>query len=393
MISPLLLFSSLTAPIQVDYAIFLFDNGDKNMMASMLKYAEENDKSTLENLNFRIIFMGASVDAMAKEPFSHYPDKLLHYHQLGVTETIDHTWKRDRKLDSTNLSRLLNLEVQKKIWVGVSCSIFEQILDHYQRNSNVEIVAIRDNPNPDGDTDYFRVAEEVQNAAKKLAVPSKAVFKQLDSNQEVIIIGHAPIEECQAENKHLDKNQIIEKLGLHSQLPIVVYAGVYGEFYKKCFNLFLDIVPRKDIELLVIPHPRYKGIVEKEVCNDRQDDFLQLQIIGEFVEEPLKRIKTVEAISIADIIVTADATSTIVFQANALNKKVLYVNPSFSKTSDVMCNRKLIYRISSKEEFLKIIQNGMLRREDEAADTTQDIFKQLGIPKQSAKLLWNEFLN
>lgn len=32
----------LTIPIETDYAIFLFDNGEKNMVASMLKYVEEH---------------------------------------------------------------------------------------------------------------------------------------------------------------------------------------------------------------------------------------------------------------------------------------------------------------------------------------------------------------
>src|ERR1700733_15822544 len=95
MILPLILFS---LPVQTDYAIFLFDNGEKNMVASMLKYAEENDREALQNLDFRIVFMGASIDAMGKEPFCHYPEKLIHYKQLGIGETIDHHWKRDGRL-------------------------------------------------------------------------------------------------------------------------------------------------------------------------------------------------------------------------------------------------------------------------------------------------------
>src|SRR5437868_2316858 len=80
-------------PIRTDHAIFLFDNGEKNMVASMLNYAREHDREALDHLDFRIIFMGASTDAMSKEPFCHYPDKLIHYKHLGIVETIDHTWK------------------------------------------------------------------------------------------------------------------------------------------------------------------------------------------------------------------------------------------------------------------------------------------------------------
>lgn len=360
------------------------------MIASMLKYAEENDPTALENLDFRIVFMGASIEAMNKEPFSHYPEKLLHYSQLGITETIDKTWKREQKLDLANFCKLLeNIGVKKKVWVGVSCSIFEQILNHYQDNSTIEVVAIRDNPSPHGDTDYFKIADEVQNTAKKIAVPSQVVFDELDThNKEVIIVGHAPIEEWQEAVQHIDRDFIIGRLDLNSQRPIVVYTGVYGDCYKDCFDLFLDVIPREDVEVLIVPHPRTNGNVEKEAC---KSGFARAKIVGEFVEDPLMKIKTVEALSIADFVVTADATSTIVFQANALNKKVLYVNPSSSKTSDMLCNKKLIHRVSSKEEFSQIIQDSLTMK-NETPDSTEDIFKLLGIPKQSAKLLWNEFL-
>src|SRR5690349_24216494 len=100
---PMMLFSE---PIQTDYAIFLFDNGDKNMIASMLRHAEENAKSTLDALDFRIIFMGASIDAMHTEPFCRYPGKLVHYKQLGIEETIDRHWKRDKQLEHVSLSQL-----------------------------------------------------------------------------------------------------------------------------------------------------------------------------------------------------------------------------------------------------------------------------------------------
>src|SRR5579862_524424 len=330
MVFPVLLLSS---PIQTDYAIFLFDNGDKNMIASMLKYAEENDKSTADALDFRIIFMGASLDAMGTEPFCHYPDKLVHYKQLGIEETIDHQWKRDKQLTAESLHQLeKNLSVKKKIWVGVSCAIFEQIIRQYQKN--IEVVALRDNPSPVGDTDYFRVADAVQNAAHTIAVPSQAASNKLASpNKKLVVIGHPPIEEWQQQAESIDKDAILKKLGLNPKFPIIVYAGVYGDFYAACFEQFLDSIPIAQMQVLIAPHPRYKGVVERQLLEVRKADCPQCTIIGEFIEDPSKKIKTVEAIAIADLIVTADATSTVVFQANALKKKVLYINTTSSEVS------------------------------------------------------------
>jgi hypothetical protein len=382
---PILLLSS---PIQTDYAIFLFDNGDKNMIASMLKYAEENDKSTMDSVDFRIIFMGASLDAMRTEPFCHYPEKMVHYKQLGIDETIDHQWKRDKQLSAESLRQLeKNLAVKKKIWVGVSCSIFEQIIQQYQKN--IEVVALRDNPSPDGDTDYFRIADAVQNAAHTVAVPSKAVSTKLASpNKKLVVIGQPPIEEWQQQAESIDKDAILKKLGLNPKLPIIVYAGVYGDFYAACFEKFLDSVADTHVQVLIAPHPRYKGVVEKQLLEARKANCPQCTIIGEFVDDPSKKIKTVEAIAIADLVVTADATSTVVFQANALRKKVLYINTAFSEVSKSLCEKKLLQRIANREEFLYAVHS--LAKEN--APEGQDVFTLLGIPKQGAKLLWIEFL-
>ncbi|HEY4831427.1 MAG TPA: hypothetical protein VIH61_02595, partial [Waddliaceae bacterium] len=277
-----LLFSSDTL-IQTDYAIFLFDNGDKNMIGSMLSYARQRDPFTLEHLDFRIIFMGASLDAMSKEPFCHYPDKLLHYKQLGFEEVIDHTWKRDREINQTSVARLAqNLHVQKKVWVGVSCLIFEQILHYYQDNTDVEVVALRDNPSPDGDTDYFLVADKIQRVANKIAVPSKAASTKLNHlNKKIVVIGHGPIEEWSDQIKYLDKKEIIKRLGLNCQLPIIVYAGGYGDYYENCFRMFLELVPNKAIQVLIVPHPRYKGVVEKKNCTNLKNKVAKFSIIGE----------------------------------------------------------------------------------------------------------------
>lgn len=395
LVSPIGLLSSSDISIRTDTVIFLFDNGDKNMVASMLNYARKQDASTLDHLNFKIVFMGASTDAMSKEPFCYYPDKLIHYKQLGLEETIDHTWKRDRKLNQSSIEKLSqSLNIQKKVWVGVSCSIFEQLIQHYQDNSDIEIVALRDNPSPDGDTDYFLVADKIQNIAKKVAVPSKAAAAKLNpQNQEIVVIGHGPIEEWCKEAKGLDKEEIITRLGLNALIPIIVYAGTYGDYYENCFKAFLELLPNEAMQVLIVPHPRYKGIVEKKNCANLKNEIAKLTIIGEFEADPRKNAKTIEALYIADAIVTADATSTIVFQANALKKKVLYINTTSSQVSDRLCAKKLIQKMTSSEEFLDLIRNIQLTKGIEPSSSFEDVFELLGIPKNGAKLLWQEFLH
>lgn len=389
MIIPFYLCASAEKPIRTDYAIFLFDNGEKNMIASMLKYAEENEKDALKNIDFRIVFMGAATDAMSKEPFCHYPDKLIDYRQLGIKETIDHQWKRDKRLNPEVLNQISKqLVIGKKLWTGVSCSIFEQLVMHYQEISDIEVVALRDNPSPEGDTDYFEIATEVQNAASKIAVPSTAISDRIDLLQKkCVVVGHASIEEWKDEADHIDKTAIIHRLGLNPDLPILVYAGGYGDSYQGCFERFLEMIPEKDVQVLIAPHPRYKGKIETQVCQTFKREFPYLKIVGEFMEDPARQIKTIEALCIADIVITSDATSTVVFQANALRKKVLYANTVSTEVSRTFCAKKLIYPVLSREELIRLI----VRDRETPSCHMEDVFELLGIPKQGAKLLWMEW--
>jgi len=377
----LLFFLFFSTAYGVDQIIFLFDNGEKNMVASMFEFAEKEDPNGLQNLDFKIVFMGASIDAMNKAPFCHFPEKLIHYKELGIDETIDHTWKRDRKIDPREIEELAEqLHIEKKVWVPVSCSIFEQILCHFQDNTTVDVAVLRDNPNATGDSDYFVVADKIQQLAHKVLVPSEATAVSLKpESQKIVIMGHGPTDEWIEQAKAIDKTKIIKRLKLDEKVPIVVFAGSYGGYYEEAFKLFLDIVPHEDVQVLVVPHPRYKGALEKELCKG-----LPHKIVAEFQSEPTEYAKTVEAIAIADMVITTDATSTVVFHANALKKPVFLVNERTSFATETVIEKGLITKLSSKEDFLSIIHS---------PTSSVNAYQILGLPKNGAQLLWDQFKN
>ena len=302
-------------PVQTDYAIYLFDNGEKNMVASMLRYAEESDRDRLDRLDFQIVFAGVSVDAIAEEPFCHYPDKLLTYTQLGVTESIDRHWKRSQRVSEVSLDALCSIQVRKRALVSVSCGLFGQVVERYLAK-DVDVLVLRDNPNPAGETDYFVVADQVQRLARHVLVPSEAAATADSLLQaKTTIIGHAPTEEWVSVATTIDRKAVLDRLGLQEDRPIVVYAGVYGDSYPKSFQRFLDLVVDPSVQalspqVLVVPHPRFKGADEEPLCVGSPG----VRIVGSFFEEPSRKIATVEALVIADVVVTADPTSTIVIQ-------------------------------------------------------------------------------
>jgi hypothetical protein len=143
--------------------------------------------------------------------------------------------------------------------------------------------------------------------------------------------------------------------------------------------MFLDLIPDEPIQVLIVPHPRYKGVIERKYCADRQDSVARIKIVGEFETDPLSHAKTIEALCIADAVFTADATSTVVFQANALNKKVCYVNPVTSKVCEALCEK-----ITTSERFLNVVET--------IQSSEEDAFELLGMPRNGAKLLWQEFV-
>lgn len=244
---PLFLFGL----IETDKVIYVHDHGDKNLIAAMLRYRPiEGD--------FRIVFMGPAVEAMNEAPFTDYPDRLL---------------RSDEEL-----------HVRQKVWVPVCSLEFEKILQKY---GDIETVAIRDNPSPIGTTPYFAIAERVQRAAKKVLTPQ--------------MVGHGPIDEWCEKARTLAPEKLFEKYGLDPSVPLVVFVGSYGDGYEEKLHAFLASAKGKQIVLS--PHPRNKGVLERQTGYPVID-------------------QTIEAIVMADLVVPADPTSTVVFQARALGKKV-----------------------------------------------------------------------
>lgn len=384
-------FSSFFAVIKTDYAIFLFDNGEKNMIASMLNYAQQHATPTLENLDFKIVFMGPALDGMSQEPFCNFRNKIIDYKQLGIEETIDRHWTRNATISQTSLKNIFNnLQIRKKIFVGVSCTVFGQILQLYQTNQEIETIALRDNPNLYGDGDYFSVAQHVQIIAKTIAVPSKLIAQDIScGNKKVTIIGHAPTEEWQKLAQKIDTTAIINRLEVNSQKLIIAYAGSYGDDYQNAFKLFLKMlqdekISKLNLQIIIVPHPRYQGSFEKKLCQNFDYKTSKFFIADDTKE--LTRTKTIEALAIADIVVVPVATSTIVTQAKALSKEVFYINATSNYNSQELEQKNILIRISTTDEFIKALEK--FHKNQWKQNNSNDIFNLFGIPKNGSQLLW-----
>ncbi len=364
------------------------------MVASMIRYAEERDPSRLANLDFRIVLMGAASDAASQEPFCHYPDKLLTLEELGVAERVDCHWRRADGISCASLDALCShLLVRKRALVPVSCGIFAQVVDRYNKEGMAEALVLRDNPNPGGDTDYFAVADQVQKRAQRVLVPSDAAAKAASLlGTEVMVVGHGPTDEWLRVVAGVDGEQVMRRLKLDGQRTLLVYAGAYGDFYEPSLRRFLDLMAHESVQalkpqVLILPHPRFQGRIEAPICSCYQE---KIRIMGPFFQDSPQYMTMREALAIADLVVTADATSTIVIQASALGKLVLHVNPTISKVSRSLYELGMLERVSSPHELAEAIRQSSLAAE--GAPKKKTALEILGIPEGGAKLLWEAFL-
>lgn len=380
-----MMVSTFSAPIQTDNVIFLYDNGEKNMVASALRYGKKI--GALEDIDFRIVFFGASIDAMNEQPFSSYCDRLIHYKALGILEEVDKTWKREALLSKESLEALRSrLIVNHQVWTGVSCQLFSQILSLYQEDPHLNVACLRDNPSPVGDTDYFVTANQVQQVAKKVLVPSSLALEFL-IEKEARIIGHAPMEDWVADAIDIDYSATCQRLSLNSNRFIITYCGSYGEQYRECFKRFLSLIPSENpVQVLIAPHPKYQGAIEKELCAAHDWKNAIFRIIGNWEENPENKASTMEAVRIADLVITSDATSTVVFQANGIKKRVGLVNQlSPTAVETFIVSKGLIERFNTSEE----IQAGY----SEPSSNPSEPFILMGIPREGDRLLWETFAN
>lgn len=343
-----LLFSikSFLFALETDYLIVIFDNGEKNIVASMLSTLEASNETNLKNIDFKIVFMGASIDAMHDKPFSSFPEKMVHYKQLGIEEDIDRFWKRDQSLSVKSLRKLQeSIRVRKKLLVGVSCLVCKNLLETF---SEIETIALWDNPNPNGASDYFPIAREVVASASKVFVPGIEVFQAL-SHPNKVITGHPSSEDWEKEALKISKVSILSSLSLDHSLPIIIFAGAYGDLYEKRLRRFLEVFPKDAMHLIIAPHPRFQGELESRICPSY-----------------LTSLTSLEALVVADGVVVPDPTSTIVFQAKVLKKKIYFAHEK-----------------STREEILE----WMSRQED----TKGDFYQEKQIPRGGAKRLLGAF--
>ena len=368
--------------IETDQAWFLFDNGETKAVAAMLRYAAAHDAQRLADLDFRIVLSGAALDARGQEPFCHYSDRLIDFSTLGVEEQVDRFWKRDASLSSDSLQRICNaIHVRKKVFAGASCVALGQILKKYRMNhDHLRTIAYRDSISPEGITDYFPIAQQVCAQADGVFVSSEAVAQTIGLH--AVVVGHPELEEWEAFRQSTLRHQVMRQMGLpQDDRPIVLYAGVYGDHYAEDFRLFLEVAQsaffqRWNPQVLIAPHPRHCGAVEHTLCEE-----LASAVSRDWLFSTQRAFSSKEALQVADVLITADPTSTMVFHAKAAGKHVVQMSPYESPISRKMEAQGIFSCVRQEVDAERALLSSPEER--------RSIFDLFGIPKGASERMWS----
>lgn len=394
---PFILHASIEKRMCTDYAIFLFDPGETNYIASILAYATQHEKQQLDSLDFKIIYMGAACDSMAEPPFSLFSDKLIHIQEFGLQESIDRNGARNTFLSNASINRIKKmLTIKKTICTGCSIEVFAQIINAYP---GINSIAIRDYPfiyNQEISSQKmsYEVACSVSSKATHVVVPSKLArdeMAHLDS--KVCVIGHPQTEDFCTLQSHIAVANVMERMHLDPTQPIVMYAGSYGPSYKDDFTRFISFACQAqslfmNIQLLILPHPRYQCKIEQDTIYPLEQAQIPARIVEHSESSSLQYMTTMEALSCADVLITQNPTSTMVLHANALNIPVIYLRDGPADSVAIMLEIKKLFYSTDSLTGLKSTIELLCNEKNSHQHTDSNVFANLGIPKHAAQTAW-----
>jgi len=344
-----------------DTVFILQDAGETNALLPVIdKYAQNNE-------NFLILTGGQATETIGQKIT--LKDKTLSFAQLGISEQMDKTWKRDDKLSEASLKKI-EAEIEAKYVVtGVAFEFHGQLLEAFKARKS-ETFAYWDNINFEGTDPYFQTAKKVAKIADHLLVPSK-IFKNIYPQAEVV--GQPSYELWKQQLSGIQPSAVAAKLPFSVKSPVVVFIGGYGHDYDEALRQFLSFArDLKGYTILMTFHPKMEGKVEKEEL--KKHPLPHVHLI-----EPSWHISTMEAIAIADHVICHQ--STVGINAAVSGKDVIYLVPSNQTYTNPLIERGGARAVSTLQELMASLT--AKRTSD------KDPFSTLKVPQGSVDLIYH----
>jgi hypothetical protein len=344
-----------------DTVFILQDAGETNALLPVIeKYAQNNE-------NFLILTAGQATDTLSQK--INLKNKTLSFDQLGISEKIDKSWKRDEKISEESLKKITDEIEAKKVVAGVAFELQGQLLEAYKARKS-QTFAYWDNPSYEGTDPYFQTAQKVAKTPDLLLVPSKA-FKNAYPQAEVV--GQPSYELWKQQLSGIQPSTVTAKLPFSLKSPVIVFLGGTGSEYDEAFKQFLSYAgDLKGYTVLIAPHPRLGGKVEKKELEKRTFSHVHL------IEESWN-ISSMEAIAIADHVICHKSTTGI--NAAVAGRAVIYFIPSNQVYTNLLIEQGGAPVVSSLDEL-----TASLRTKQSFG---KDPFKILKVPQGSVDLIYD----
>jgi hypothetical protein len=342
-------------------AIFILqDAGETNAILPIIEKCAQN------NENFLILTAG-----QATETLSHkisLKNNTLSFDQLGISEKIDKTWKRDEKISEASLKKITDEIEAKKVISGVAFELHGQLLQAFKVKQS-QTFAYWDNINFEGTDPYFQTAQNVAKTPDHLLVPSRA-FK--NAYPQADVVGQPSYELWKQQLSGIQPSTVTAKIPFALKSPVIVFLGGTGSEYVETFKQFLSYAKElKGYTILIAAHPKFEGLVEKTELE--KQSFPNVHLI-----EKTWNISSMEAIAIADHVICHKSTTGI--NAAVAGKPVIYFIPAQQSYTNPLIERGGASIASNFNELLSCLKTKR---------SAEDPFKILKVPEESVDLIYN----
>lgn len=352
-------------PSPKDPLVFIFyDAGTKIAFDPVIKRLDK------EHFPYCIIAF-----ATAQELLKDHPRHLDVNKKLGVKTKVDRlTWPRERPLNEEDLNLLQSLIACQLVIVGTS-AILEAQLAKKLKAKGIKVAAYYDVYEA---PPTILLNQAFLDSVDEMIVPSELAadgFLKMKPSLKVLILGQPSLDTWAEFRAQHDMQVTTVKLGLKSNLPILLYAGGYGETYAESLKLFLEACKelKTKYQIFISLHPKVQetGEIEKRAIQEMKIQDEELRILP-------KTISTMEAAVVADVVVSQ--ASTVGVQAYSLGKKVVYLDANCLKPdygyTNIIIQKGLAEQVSNTADFLKIFAKEIVAKDKSKIES---LYQEVGI--------------
>lgn len=345
-----------------DTIFILQDAGETNALLPVI------EKCALKHENFLILTAGQATETLSQKP--HLKNKTLSFEQLGISEQIDKTWKRDEKISEESLKKITDEIEAATVVSGVAFELQGQLLEKFKAHQS-RTFAYWDNINYEGTDPYFQTAQKVAKIPDHLLVPSKA-FKKTYPKADVV--GQPSYELWKEQLSKIEPSIVKAKLPFVLKSPVIAFLGGTGTEYDEAFRQFANYArDLKGYTILIAAHPKFEGQIEKKELEKHPLSHL-------YVIEKSWNISSMEVIAMADFVICHKSTTGI--NAAVAGRDVIYFIPANQSYTNLLIEKGGAPVVSSLNQLIEALNAKQVG--------IKDPFQTLSVPQRSIELIYDK---